>query len=291
MKCGFVSIIGRPNVGKSTLLNNILERKLAITSNKPQTTRNTIQGIYNDDESQIIFIDTPGIHKPKHKLGNVLNKQAFIMMEDVDLILFLVDASETLGPGDKFILEKLKDHKNVILLLTKIDKIKNDQILLKIDEYKDLHDFKEIIPISSVKNRNVNELIQTIKKYLNENPKYYDDELVTTLKEEFLISEYIRENVLALTSEEVPHAVTVMIEKIKNEANMVSVYAAVVVDRDSLKKIIIGKQGSMLKNIGSNSRKVIEEYYGKKVYLELFVKTIKNWRDKEHHLNDMGFKL
>ena len=291
MKSGFVSLIGRPNVGKSTLLNSIIGKKVAITSDKPQTTRNIIEGIYNDSDTQIVFVDTPGIHKPKYKLGKYLNKQAYYSIDDVDVVVFLVDASEELGKGDLYIIEKLKEiDKPVILILNKIDKIKKEQILLKIDEYKDLYNFKEIIPLSALKKDNIKTLLEVLNKYLPDNIKYFDDDVYTNKRLEFLISEIVREKVFNLTNEEVPHSVTCVVEQIKREKNNYSINVAIIVDRDSLKKIIIGKQGSMIKEIGIEARKDLEELLGKKVYLELFVKTIKNWRDKEKYLQEFGFK-
>ena len=291
MKSGFVSLIGRPNVGKSTLLNSIIGKKVAITSDKPQTTRNIIEGIYNDSDTQIVFVDTPGIHKPKYKLGKYLNKQAYYSIDDVDVVVFLVDASEELGKGDLYIIEKLKEiDKPVILILNKIDKIKKEQILLKIDEYKDLYNFKEIILLSALKKDNIKTLLEVLNKYLPDNIKYFDDDVYTNKRLEFLISEIVREKVFNLTNEEVPHSVTCVVEQIKREKNNYSINVAIIVDRDSLKKIIIGKQGSMIKEIGIEARKDLEELLGKKVYLELFVKTIKNWRDKEKYLQEFGFK-
>ena len=291
MKSGFVSLIGRPNVGKSTLLNSIIGKKVAITSDKPQTTRNIIEGIYNDSDTQIVFVDTPGIHKPKYKLGKYLNKQAYYSIDDVDVVVFLVDASEELGKGDLYIIEKLKEiDKPVILILNKIDKIKKEQILLKIDEYKDLYNFKEIIPLSALKKDNIKTLLEVLNKYLPDNIKYFDDDVYTNKRLEFLISEIVREKVFNLTNEEVPHSVTCIVEQIKKEKNNYSINVAIIVDRDSLKKIIIGKQGSMIKEIGIEARKDLEELLDKKVYLELFVKTIKNWRDKEKYLQEFGFK-
>lgn len=291
MKSGFVSLIGRPNVGKSTLLNSIIGKKVAITSDKPQTTRNIIEGIYNASDTQIVFVDTPGIHKPKYKLGKYLNKQAYYSIDDVDVVVFLVDASEELGKGDLYIIEKLKEiDKPVILILNKIDKIKKEQILLKIDEYKDLYNFKEIIPLSALKKDNIKTLLEVLNKYLPDNIKYFDDDVYTNKRLEFLISEIVREKVFNLTNEEVPHSVTCVVEQIKREKNNYSINVAIIVDRDSLKKIIIGKQGSMIKEIGIEARKDLEELLGKKVYLELFVKTIKNWRDKEKYLQEFGFK-
>lgn len=291
MRSGFVSLIGRPNVGKSTLLNSIIGKKVAITSDKPQTTRNIIEGIYNASDTQIVFVDTPGIHKPKYKLGKYLNKQAYYSIDDVDVVVFLVDASEELGKGDLYIIEKLKEiDKPVILILNKIDKIKKEQILLKIDEYKDLYNFKEIIPLSALKKDNIKTLLDVLNKYLPDNIKYFDDDVYTNKRLEFLISEIVREKVFNLTNEEVPHSVTCVVEQIKREKNNYSINVAIIVDRDSLKKIIIGKQGSMIKEIGIEARKDLEELLGKKVYLELFVKTIKNWRDKEKYLQEFGFK-
>lgn len=292
MKTGFVSIVGRPNVGKSTLLNSILKRHIAITSDKSGTTRNIIQGVYNDLESQIIFVDTPGIHKPKHKLGTVLNKKAYAMAGDVDLVLFLVDIKEGFGRGDEFVLEKLKqENQNVILLLTKIDKISNKEVLLKeIDKLRTLYDFKEIIPISSVKNINVDVLIKTIKKYLREDITYYDKNYITNQPTSMIITELVREKVLRETEDEVPHSVTCYLEEFNEEENIINIGVLIIVDRDNLKKIIIGKDGGMLKKIGTASRLDLEEYFGKKVYLSLYVKTIKNWRDREKYLQELGLK-
>ena len=290
MKSGFVTLVGRPNVGKSTLLNSIIGTKVAITSNKPQTTRNIIQGIYNEEDTQIIFVDTPGIHKPNHKLGNYLNKQAYYSINDVDVILFLVDAKESLGSGDKFIIEKLKEiNKPVILVLNKIDKLTKEEIFLKINEYKDLYPFSDIVPVSALKNNNTKELIKVIKKYLTDNIKYYDDNQVTNKPITFTISEIVREKVFNLTEEEVPHSLTCVVENIEKKNNSYYINVAIIVDRDSLKKIIIGKQGSMVKNIGMKARPEIENLLGKKVYLEIFVKVIKKWRDKEKYLQEFGF--
>ena len=290
MKSGFVTLVGRPNVGKSTLLNSIIGTKVAITSNKPQTTRNIIQGIYNEEETQIIFVDTPGIHKPNHKLGNYLNKQAYYSINDVDVILFLVDAKEGLGSGDKFIIEKFKElNKPVILVLNKIDKLTRDEIFIKINEYKDLYPFSDIVPVSALKNNNTKELIKVIKNYLTDDIKYYDDNYITNKPITFTIGEIIREKVFNLTDEEVPHSLTCIVENIEKKNNSYFINAAIIVDRDSLKRIIIGKQGSMVKNIGMKARPEIENLLGKKVYLEIFVKVIKKWRDKEKYLQEFGF--
>ena len=292
MKSGFVSIVGRPNVGKSTLLNAILERHVAITSDKSGTTRNIIEGVYNDEDSQIVFVDTPGIHKPKHKLGTVLNKKAYSMTTNVDLVLFLVDIKEGFGKGDSFILDKLKqDNQKVILVLTKIDKLKDKEILLKeIDKLKELYDFLEIVPISSLKNTNIEALIKTIKKYLPNDQKYYDDTYLTNQPTSMIITELVREKVLRETNDEVPHSVTCYLEEYENTKDLVSLGVLIIVDRDNLKKIIIGKNGSMLKKIGTAARIDLEEYFNKKVYLSLYVKTIKNWRDREKYLQELGLK-
>ena len=290
MKSGFVGLVGRPNVGKSTLLNSIIGKKVSITSNKPQTTRNLIQGIYNKDDLQIVFVDTPGIHKSKNKLGKVLNKQAFFSIDDVDVILFLVDVSEDLGKGDKFIIELLKEiNKPVILLLNKIDKIKKDKILLKIDEYKDLYNFNEIIPISAYRKDNVDRLLNVLENYLPDSIQYFDKDTFTSSSESFVVSELIREKVLELTEEEVPHSVTCITEKMEFSKNVVNINALIVVDRENLKGIIIGKQGNMIKEIGTRARCDIEEFLGKKVYLELFVKVMPKWRERDKILNEMGF--
>lgn len=292
MKSGFVSIVGRPNVGKSTLLNAILERHIAITSDKSGTTRNIIEGVYNDEDSQIVFVDTPGIHKPKHKLGTVLNKKAYSMTTNVDLVLFLVDIKEGFGKGDSFILDKLKqDNQKVILVLTKIDKLKDKEILLKeIDKLKELYDFLEIVPISSLRNTNIDALIKTIKKYLPNDQKYYDDTYLTNQPTSMMITELVREKVLRETNDEVPHSVTCYLEEYENTKDLVSLGVLIIVDRDNLKKIIIGKNGSMLKKIGTAARIDLEEYFNKKVYLSLYVKTIKNWRDREKYLQELGLK-
>lgn len=290
LKSGFVSLVGRPNVGKSTLLNSLVGYKIAITSDKAQTTRNSIQGIYNDDDSQIVFVDTPGIHKPKHKLGRRLNEEAYYSIDDVDIILFLMDVTMPFGKGDNFVLDKIKQAKKpTFLILNKVDKIKKDHLLELILKYKDIYDFKEIIPISALKKDNVTELINTLKKYLPDNVKYFPDEELTNTTIEFRAAELIREKVLRLTDEEVPHAVTCVVERYEDKKDKAIITATIIVERDSLKSIIIGKQGKMLKSIGSKARQDIEKMIGKKVYLDLFVKTIKNWRDKEKYLRELGF--
>lgn len=286
MKSGFVSLIGRPNVGKSTLLNAIINRKVAITSNTAQTTRNMIQGIYNSKELQIVFVDTPGIHKPQYKLGKILNEQAYSSMDGVDVILFVLDITQKFGKGDEFILDKLRDTDiPVLLVLNKIDKINYEDVLPKIMEYKDIFSFKEIIPVSAYKRKNIDELIKTISKYLTDDIKYYDENSITNVSTSFIISELIREKVLYLTKEEVPHSVTCVVDLIEEDKNNVSITAFIVVDRENLKKILIGKKGAMIKKIGTSARNDIENLLGKKVFLDLKVKVIENWRDKSSFLS------
>lgn len=288
MKSGFVSIVGRPNVGKSTLLNKLLNQKIAITSDKVGTTRNTIYGIYNDEDSQIVFVDTPGINKATSKLGEVLNNKAYSSFDN-DLVLFLVDIASGFGPNDNRILNRLKeDNKDVILVLTKVDKIKKDKLYDEITKLKDLYNFLDIVPISSVKGINTTELIEVIKKYLKDDVKYFDDDVITNVSEKFLVGEIIREKILILTKEEVPHAVTCIVENMEFKKDKCYINACIVVDRDNLKGIIIGKNGQMLKKVGTMAREEIEVLLGKKVYLELFVKVIDNWRQKSNLFEELG---
>ena len=292
MKCGFVSIVGRPNVGKSTLLNTILGMKLVITSDVSGTTRNVIQGIYNDDDSQIIFVDTPGIHKPNNKLGSLLNKKAYNNTEGVDIILFLVDISKGFGKGDKFVLDKIKDNNiPIFLLLNKIDLVKDKTKLLKdIDELNKLYNFKEIIPISGYKNKNVDELLKCIKNTLPDSDRIYSEEELTNVTTRFIMAEFVREQVLLHTHDEIPHTVTCYTENYEEDDKIVHIQVLIVVDRDNIKKIIIGKQGSMLKEIGTKARANMEEFLGKQVFLETYVKTLKNWRDEEKYFIELGLK-
>ena len=291
-KSGFVSIIGRPNVGKSTFLNRIIGQKIAIMSDKPQTTRNKIQGVYTENDSQVIFIDTPGIHKPKHKLGDFMVKMAQTTLKEVDIVLFMVNAVEGFGRGEEFIIEKLKETKQpVFLVINKIDQVHPEQLLELIDQYRKLHDFAEIVPISALDGNNVESLIGTIKKYLPEGPQYYPDNQVTDHPERFIIAELIREKVLHLTREEVPHSVAVVIDAIqKREGGAVYINATIVVERPSQKGIIIGKQGKMLKEVGKRARFDIESLLGSKVFLEVWVKVQKDWRNKMSQLRDLGFR-
>ncbi|PEK46214.1 GTPase Era [Bacillus toyonensis] len=291
-KSGFVSIIGRPNVGKSTFLNRIIGQKIAIMSDKPQTTRNKIQGVYTENDSQVIFIDTPGIHKPKHKLGDFMVKMAQTTLKEVDIVLFMVNATEGFGRGEEFIIEKLQETKQpVFLVINKIDQVHPERLLELIDQYRKLHEFAEIVPISALDGNNVEALIGAIKKYLPEGPQYYPDNQVTDHPERFIIAELIREKVLHLTREEVPHSVAVVIDAIqKREGGAVYINATIVVERASQKGIIIGKQGKMLKEVGKRARFDIEALLGSKVFLEVWVKVQKDWRNKMSQLRDLGFR-
>lgn len=292
MRCGFVSLVGRPNTGKSTLMNSILGMKLAITSDKAGTTRNIINGIYNDDNSQIIFVDTPGIAKPSHKLNNLLNKKAYTNTEGVDVILFLIDIYKGFGKGDQFILNRIKDKDvPIFLLLNKIDKVEDKTKLLKdINELKELCDFKEIIPLSAKSHENVDTVINCIKPYLSEMDRIYSEDELTNVSTRFIMAELVREKVLELTKDEIPHSVTCYVESFEEEDNLVRIQVLIVVDRDNLKKIIIGKRGSMLKEIGMRARYDMEKFLGKKVYLSTYVKTLKNWRDQEKYFQELGLE-
>lgn len=290
MKSGFVSIIGRPNVGKSTLLNTIVKEKVAIISPKPQTTRNLVQGIYNEEDTQIVFVDTPGIHKPVDKLGVALNDQSYYSINDVDVVLFLVDAHEKYGKGDQFIIDKLKGvNKPVFLILNKIDKLTDNEILMKINEYKDLYEFAEVIPVSALKDDNTDRLIRVLKDYLPDNVKYFPDGETTTAEMDFRLSEIVREKIFIYTNDEVPHSISCKLVDYEENGDLAKIYVDIIVDRDSLRKIIIGSKGTMIKQIGHDARVDMEELLGKKVYLELFCKTIKKWREKEKYINELGY--
>ncbi|QHE62212.1 GTPase Era [Rossellomorea vietnamensis] len=291
-KSGFISIIGRPNVGKSTFLNRVIGQKIAIMSDKPQTTRNKVQGVYTTDYAQMIFIDTPGIHKPKHKLGDFMMKIAQNTLKEVDVILFMVNVEEGLGKGDHFIIEKLKGVKTpVYLILNKIDQIHPDALLPMIQQYNDLFPFAATVPISALEGNNVDQLLQLLKDQLPEGPQFYPADQITDHPERFIVSELIREKVLHLTREEIPHSIAVVIDKMerKEEKDLIDVIATIIVERDSQKGIVIGKQGSMLKEVGKRSRVDIENLLGSKVYLELWVKVQKDWRNRSANLRDFGF--
>lgn len=291
-KSGFVAIVGRPNVGKSTFMNYVLGQKIAIMSDKAQTTRNKIQGVYTNQESQIVFLDTPGIHKPKHELGNFMVESAYSALKEVDAVLFMVNAAEKRGPGDDFIIEKLKKIKTpVFLVLNKIDLISPDELLDRVESYQETIPFAGIIPISVLQGNNVQELMTTLTNHLPEGPQYYPSDQITDHPEYFVVSELIREKILHLTKEEIPHSVAVTVDKMqKDEFDKVHVYANVIVERPTQKGIIIGKGGKLLKEIGVRARKDIEQLLGNKVYLELWVKVEKDWRKKKSHLQDFGYR-
>ncbi|QOR65570.1 GTPase Era [Cytobacillus suaedae] len=291
-KSGFVSIIGRPNVGKSTFLNHVIGQKIAIMSDKPQTTRNKIQGVYTENNAQVVFIDTPGIHKPKHKLGDFMMKVAQNTLKEVDIVLFMINAEEGYGRGDEFIIERLQTTNTpVFLVINKIDQIHPDQLILLIDQYKNLYDFKEIVPISALQGNNVETLLKQIKAYLPDGPQYYPADQVTDHPERFIVTELIREKALHLTREEIPHSIAVVMDSMekREDGNTVYVGATIIVERDSQKGIIIGKKGSMLKEIGQRARGDIEALLGSKVFLELWVKVQKDWRNRATQLRDFGF--
>ncbi|WP_440895875.1 GTPase Era [Amphibacillus sp. Q70] len=290
-KSGFITIIGRPNVGKSTFLNRVIGQKVAIMSDKAQTTRNTIQGVMTDDEAQIIFIDTPGIHKPKHKLGDFMVKIAENTLNEVDAILFMINAAEGYGRGDQYIIDRLESVKKpVYLIINKIDQIHPDQLFDLIVEYKDKFDFQEIIPISALEGHNVEHLLSVLKAQLSEGPQYYPEDQITDHPERFIISEFIREKALQQTKEEVPHSLAVVIDKIdRKPGEKIQIQATIIIERNSQKGIIIGKQGSMLKKIGSQARRDIERLLGSKVYLDLWVKVQKDWRNREQYLHEFGY--
>ncbi|MBT2690458.1 GTPase Era [Bacillus sp. ISL-47] len=292
-KSGFISIIGRPNVGKSTFLNRVIGQKIAIMSDKPQTTRNKVQGVLTTDDAQFIFIDTPGIHKPKHKLGDFMMKVAQNTLKEVDVILFMVNAQEGFGRGEEFIIEKFQSVRTpIFLVINKIDQVHPDELLKLIDSYKEKYEFSEIIPISALEGNNVETLLGQIKKYIPEGPQFYPADQVTDHPERFIVSELIREKVLHLTREEIPHSLAVMIDKMerREDKDVVHVMATIIVERDSQKGIVIGKQGKMLKEVGKRARVDIENLLGSKVYLELWVKVQKDWRNKMSQLRDFGFR-
>lgn len=290
-KSGFITIIGRPNVGKSTFLNRVIGQKIAIMSDKAQTTRNTIQGVLTQNDAQMIFIDTPGIHKPKHKLGDFMVKLAENTLNEVDAVIFMINAEEGYGKGDQYIIDRLAQvSRPVYLIVNKIDQVHPDQLFDLIIRYKDKYPFKEIIPISALEGNNVDHLLTVLKDQLPSGPKYYPDDQITDHPERFIISELIREKALQLTREEVPHSIAVVIEQIEKKPDeKVLVQAIIIIERKSQKGIIIGKQGAMLKKIGSQARRDIERLLGSKVYLELWVKVQKDWRNKERYLQEYGF--
>ncbi|MEC0369902.1 GTPase Era [Paenibacillus chibensis] len=290
-KSGFVAIVGRPNVGKSTLMNQVIGQKIAIMSDKPQTTRNKIHGVYTTDQMQIVFLDTPGIHKRQSKLGDFMNQTALNTLREVEAVLFLADTSEGFGGGDRFIIEQLKDVKTpVILVLNKIDKIEPEALLPIIEQYSKLHDFAEIVPISALNGNNVTRLLEQVEKYLPEGPQYYPADQITDHPEQFVCAELVREKILHMTREEVPHSIAVSIEDMRVQENgVVYISAVIFVERDSQKGIIIGKQGALLKEVGKQARQDIQNLLGSKIFLELWVKVKKDWRNQDRVLRDLGF--
>ena len=291
-KSGFVAIVGRPNVGKSTFMNYVLGQKIAIMSDKAQTTRNKIQGVYTKDNAQIVFLDTPGIHKPKHELGEFMVKSAYSALKEVDAVLFMVNVSEKRGPGDDFIIEKLKGIKTpIFLVLNKMDLVTPEVLLERVESYKDALDFAGVFPISVLQGNNVNELMEALIEALPEGPQYYPADQITDHPEYFVVSELIREKILQLTQEEIPHSVAVTVDKMqKDEFDKVHVYANIIVERKSQKGIIIGKGGRLLKEIGTRARRDIQQLLGNKVYLELWVKVEKDWRKRKSNLQEYGYK-
>lgn len=291
-KSGFVSIVGRPNVGKSTLMNNVVGEKIAIMSDKPQTTRNTIQAVYTDEEAQVVFLDTPGIHKPKNKLGEFMVKSATDAFKNVDLVLFVVDESKKIGPGDRKIIDDLKNIKTpVVLVLNKIDQLNEEELFDLMKMYNAEGVFEQIVPISALKGRNINELLKVIKSHLEEGPQYFPDYMITDQPERVLVSELIREKVLHYIHDEVPHGVAVEIERMKSrkDKEIVDISAVIYCERDSHKGIIIGKNGRKLKGIGKSAREDMELLLGSKINLQLWVKVKENWRNLQNYISDFGY--
>lgn len=291
-KSGFVSIVGRPNVGKSTLMNNVVGEKIAIMSDKPQTTRNTIQAVYTDEEAQVVFLDTPGIHKPKNKLGEFMVKSATDAFKNVDLVLFVVDESKKIGPGDRKIIDDLKNIKTpVVLVLNKIDQLNEEELFDLMKMYNAEGVFEQIVPISALKGRNINELLKVIKSHLEDGPQYFPDYMITDQPERVLVSELIREKVLHYIHDEVPHGVAVEIERMKSrkDKEIVDISAVIYCERDSHKGIIIGKNGRKLKGIGKSARADIELLLGSQANLQLWVKVKENWRNLQNYVSNFGY--
>ncbi len=291
-KSGFVAIVGRTNVGKSTLLNKLVGRKVAIMSDKPQTTRNKILCVFTREDAQVIFMDTPGFHKPKHRLGEHLVQMALRSFKEVDAILFLVEADQPPGPGDSFIIKRFEGTTNpVLLVINKIDLVKREELLPLIEQYSKLYNFSEIIPVSALTGENLPHLLEIVTGYLPAGPKYYPEEMVTDRPESFIMTELIREKVLHLTGQEVPHSVAVVIEQLEERPNhVVAVRAVIYTERESQKGILIGKGGQMLKKIGQLAREDMENLLGSKIFLELWVKVKSDWRNKEAQLQNFGYR-
>ncbi|WP_374696441.1 GTPase Era [Spiroplasma endosymbiont of Polydrusus formosus] len=290
IKSGFVAIMGRPNVGKSTLLNIILNNKVAIVTAKAQTTRNRIKGFYNDKESQIVFMDTPGIHKSHHEMGKFMNKVALSTTKATDVILFLAPVNERIGDNDRYIIKALQEREiPIILVVTKIDLVSKGDLMVKIAEWEKIHQFTVIIPISALKHQNIDELLTLLKGHLIEGPQYYPDDMLTDQPEKFLIREIIREKILLLTEEEIPYSVAILIDKFEDKQQLLKIMASICVERDSQKGIIIGKQGQLIKQIGTQARLELEQILGTKIFLELFVKVFYKWRDKPSIIARLGY--
>jgi len=295
MKSGFIALIGHPNVGKSTFLNAVLGEKITITSSKPQTTRHTIRGVYNDEDAQIVFIDTPGIHKPKHELGSMMRTAALRTLGSVDLIMLMVDALDDKTPLDEELLKRLNAIDTpCFLVLNKLDAVRDfDRLKAYVEKLKGLHDFEGVFAISALKDWHTSELIKDIKAVMEEGPAYYPKDQITDQPERMVISERIREKVLATTREEVPHSVAVVVDSMaydEDNKDLLNIHATIYVERDSQKKIVIGKGGSMIKRIGTKARKDILALLGTKVYLDLHCKVMKDWRNKNVHLKNFGYR-
>ena len=291
-KSGFVAIIGRPNVGKSTLMNHLIGQKIAITSKKPQTTRNRIQTVYTCEDGQIVFLDTPGIHKAKNKLGEYMVNVAEQTLRDVDVVMWLVEPTTFIGAGEKHIAEQLeKTSLPVILVINKVDTVKKEEILQVIDTYRKLYDFAEIIPVSALRGQNTDDIIQSLFKYMTYGPMFYDEDTVTDQPQRQIVAEVIREKALHALDEEIPHGIAVTIEKMRERKGqkIIDIEATIICERDSHKGIIIGKQGTMLKKIGSNARYEIEKMLEEKVNLRIWVKVRKDWRDSDTLMKNFGY--
>ena len=290
-KSGFATLIGRPNVGKSTLMNYLIGQKIAITSNKPQTTRNRIQTVLTTEEGQIVFVDTPGIHKAKNKLGEYMVNIAERTLNEVDVVLWLVEPTTFIGAGEKHIADQLqKVHTPVILVINKVDMVKREEVLPAIAAYKDLYEFAEIVPVSARSGENTDELLRVIMKYLPYGPQFYDEDTITDQPERQIVAELIREKALHCLNEEIPHGIAVTIESMKKNRKVMHIDATIICERDSHKGIIIGKQGNMLKKIGSTARYEIEKMLGCQVNLKLWVKVKKDWRDSEYLMKNFGYR-
>lgn len=291
-RSGFVTLIGRPNVGKSTLMNHLIGQKIAITSNKPQTTRNRIQTVYTSEEGQIVFVDTPGIHKAKNKLGEYMINVAERTLQEVDVVLWLVEPTTFIGAGERHIAEQLQKVKTpVILVINKVDTVKREEILTVIDTYRKIYDFAEIIPVSALKGDNTQTILDMIFKYLPYGPQFYDEDTVTDQPQRQIVAEMIREKALRSLDEEIPHGIAVSIEKMRERKgqHIIDIEATIICERDSHKGIVIGKKGAMLRKIGSAARREIEDMMEEKVNLQLWVKVKKDWRDSDFMIKNFGY--